>query len=205
MKHTSRARRPDARPSPRQQSSTLRIIGGEWRGRKLQFSAAEGLRPTGDRVRETLFNWLMPFLHGARCLDLFAGSGALGLEALSRGAAHTTLLDNHAPSARQIEAHLQLLDCDRGLALQADALQWLQQTPSGGFDIVFVDPPFQQDLWHPCLQQLEEGNWLNDDALIYVETPRDYPLSAPADWELMREKQAGEVCFRLFRRATTLE
>ncbi|WP_202410375.1 16S rRNA (guanine(966)-N(2))-methyltransferase RsmD [Pseudomaricurvus sp. HS19] len=205
MKHSSRARRPSAKPAPRQPSSTLRIIGGEWRGRKLQFSAAEGLRPTGDRVRETLFNWLMPSLHGARCLDLFAGSGALGLEALSRGAAHVTFLDNHAPSARQIEAHLQLLGCDRGRALQADTLQWLQQTPAEACDIVFVDPPFQLDLWPSCLQQLETGGWLGDEALIYVETPRAYPLSAPTGWEQLREKQAGEVCFRLFCRATTLE
>ena len=183
----------------------FRIIGGRWRGRRLVFPALAGVRPTGDRVRETVFNWLQPLIGGARCLDLYAGSGALGLEALSRGAAHTTFLDNYLPSARQIDAHLQLLGCDRALVQQADALQWLQQAPAAAFDIVFVDPPFQLDLWQPCLQQLETGGWLREEALVYVETPRGYPLAAPAAWELLREKQAGEVCFRLYRRATTLE
>lgn len=188
-------------------SSNLRIIGGRWRGRKLSFTSAEGLRPTGDRVRETLFNWLMADVTEACCLDLFAGSGALGLEALSRGAQEVIFLDNHAPNVQQIQAHLTQLQCDQATALKADALLWLQQFESYSlsskrFDIVFVDPPFQLDLWPQVLNLLDTQPWLAEDALVYVETPRPYSLaalSAPSHWQLHREKQAGDVCFRLFQ------
>lgn len=182
-------------------SSSLRIIGGEWRGRRLQFPEIEGLRPTPDRVRETLFNWLMPHLPGARCLDVYSGSGALGLEALSRGAATATLLELNPKAAAQIRQHLALLNCDQGEVIHTDSLAWLQQPPAGtGYDVVFVDPPFDLDLWQATVDALEQPGWLREDAAIYVETPRNHPLSTPAHWHLHREKHAGDVSYRLYYR-----
>lgn len=197
-----------AKSSPKQPPGhqTLRIIGGQWRGRKLPFVSADGLRPTGDRIRETLFNWLMPDLPGAHCLDAFSGSGALALEALSRGAQSATLLELNPQAAAQIRHNLSLLQCDRGQVIQTDSLAWLQQpthpaaTPSPTFDIVFVDPPFQHDFWQATIAALEDHQWLSKGAAIYIETPKNLPLSIPANWQLHREKHAGGVSFRLFYR-----
>lgn len=182
-------------------SNQLRIIGGSWRGRKLSFPDVDGLRPTGDRIRETLFNWLAPDIQGAHCLDLFAGSGALGLEALSRGAESSVLLEKHAAAAQQLKANLQLLQADNGRVEQVDSLQWLaQQKPSHPFDIIFIDPPFALDLWAPIATALEANHWLSDAAVIYLEAPRDAQLQLPANWQLHRDKQAGQVSFRLYYR-----
>lgn len=190
--------KPSSAPSP---SHTLRIIGGQWRGRKLSFVGAEGLRPTGDRIRETLFNWLMPDLPSARCLDVFSGSGALGLEALSRGAATATLLELHPQAAAQIRQHLRLLGCTQGEVVQTNSITWLLQAPRAeGYDVVFIDPPFEQDLWQATVDALEQRNWLNEGAAIYIETPRQLPLLTPAHWHLHREKHAGDVTFRLYYR-----
>ena len=181
----------------------LRIIGGSWRGRKLHFAPAPGLRPTPDRVRETLFNWLAPWIHGVRCLDLFAGSGALGLEALSRGAEHCVFVDSHAQSVSAIEAQLQILDCAGGTCRCDDALAWLENTevPTKPFDIVFLDPPFEQKLLTPSCQALEARGWLAGDARIYLEAgAREADSEVPANWELSREKLAGDVRYRLFVR-----
>lgn len=194
------------KPSPTSQTSsaprqTLRIIGGQWRGRKLPFVGAEGLRPTGDRIRETLFNWLMADLPGARCLDLFSGSGALGLEALSRGAESATLLELNPQAATQISQNLSLLKSDRGQVLQTDSLKWLQQTSNiVPFDVVFLDPPFQQKFWQVAIDTLEQHGWLSDNAAIYVEAPKHVPLATPPNWHLHREKDAGSVSFRLYYR-----
>ena len=182
-------------------SNQLRIIGGSWRGRKLSFPDVDGLRPTGDRIRETLFNWLAPDIQGAHCLDLFAGSGALGLEALSRGAESSVLLEKHAAAAQQLKANLQLLQADNGRVEQVDSLQWLaQQKPSHPFDIIFIDPPFALDLWATIATALEANHWLSDAAVIYLEAPRDAQLQLPANWQLHRDKQAGQVSFRLYYR-----
>ena len=182
-------------------SNQLRIIGGLWRGRKLSFPDVDGLRPTGDRLRETLFNWLAPEIQGAHCLDVFAGSGALGLEALSRGAQTSLLLEKHAAAAQQLRANLQLLQAGNGRVEQVDSLQWLsQQSPPHAFNIVFIDPPFAHDLWDKVAAALEDGNWLADDAVIYLEAPRDAPLQLPAHWQLHRDKQAGQVSYRLYQR-----
>lgn len=178
----------------------LRIIGGRWRGRKLNFPEVAGLRPTGDRIRETLFNWLAPSISGARCLDLFAGSGALSLEALSRGAEEAVMLENHPAAAAQLRQNLALLKSDKGKLITEDSLAWLSRAApeSKGFDVVFVDPPFQQNLWQRALDALHQNHWLAPGAAIYIESGRDIPYQTPQSWNLHRDKQAGQVCYRLY-------
>jgi 16S rRNA (guanine966-N2)-methyltransferase len=189
------------RPATAKAGNQLRIIGGQWRGRKLNFPDVEGLRPTGDRIRETLFNWLAPSIRGARCLDLFAGSGALGLEALSRGAGLSLLIERDAKAASQLRANLALLHAEHGSLLQADALTFLRQGNSlAPFDVVFVDPPFQLDLWQDVIDALSLGNWLAEEAVVYIESGRDAAFTTPPDWRLHRDKQAGQVSYRLFCR-----
>ncbi|WP_438951865.1 16S rRNA (guanine(966)-N(2))-methyltransferase RsmD [Porticoccus sp.] len=181
--------------------SQVRIIGGQWRGRKLHFNEVAGLRPTGDRIRETLFNWLTPSIAGANCLDLFAGSGALGIEALSRGAARATLVEKHRQAADNLRRNCLLLKADTAEIVQADTLDWLANTsPVYPFDIVFIDPPFSADLLQPCCALLQKPGLLATNGLIYLETNRHQPLPGiPPTWELLREKTAGQVSYRLYR------
>lgn len=180
---------------------TLRIIGGQWRGRKLVFPDAEGLRPTPDRVRETLFNWLAAEIRGAHCLDLFAGSGALGLEALSRGAASCTFVDSARPNCQAITAHLATLQCASGQTQAMPAATFLRRQPSQVFDIVFLDPPFGKQLLAPTCCALEAAPWLSPRASIYLESGRRESAPAvPGNWHLRSEKQAGEVRYQLFVR-----
>lgn len=179
--------------------SQLRIIGGQWRGRKLSFPEIEGLRPTGDRIRETLFNWLAPDIQGARVLDLFAGSGALGLEALSRGAERAVLIEKHPQAAANLVSHLKTLSAENAKVLSMDALQFLQQGNAGDpYNTVFIDPPFNADLWQPIVELLNQPQWLATNAWIYVETPRESHWQAPENWHLHRDKMAGQVRYRLF-------
>ncbi|MEP0201012.1 MAG: 16S rRNA (guanine(966)-N(2))-methyltransferase RsmD [Halioglobus sp.] len=183
----------------------LRIIGGQWRGRKLQFTATDGLRPTTDRVRETLFNWLMSELPTARCLDLFAGSGALGLEALSRGAAHCDFVDNNAIAQREISTHLTTLAAtDRGTchtSSAADFLSRLDETHEP-YTVVFLDPPFGRELIAPVAAILEARALLASGAYIYVECAvQEHLPELPKSWNLHREKTAGGVAYRLFVRS----
>jgi len=178
-------------------SNTLRIIGGEWRGRKLRFADGEGLRPTTDRVRETLFNWLQPLIHGARCLDLFAGSGALGLEALSRGAAEVQFIERNPRAVQALQENLTLLQTDSGRVQQGDALTYLRG-PAQPFDVVFLDPPFRQELLAPALELLAEGGWLKPEARIYIEVESEQGVPPlPEGWELLRSKTAGQVAYHL--------
>ena len=178
----------------------LRIIGGEWRGRKLGFPDVEGLRPTTDRVRETLFNWLAPVIHGARCLDLFAGSGALGLEALSRGAARVQFVDSDRSAVQSLKENLALLKDDRGQVIQGDALAFLQGEPTP-FDVVFLDPPFRQTLLQPCLERLCEAGWLSEGGRLYIEVEQELgEPQLPEGWELVRSKKAGQVIYALAMR-----
>jgi len=189
---------------PTSPGNRLRIIGGRWRGRRLPFPGLPGLRPTPDRVRETLFNWLAPVIEGARCLDLFAGSGALGIEALSRGAAVVRFVEYHAAAARNLRENLTRLEQAPDWVVQADALTWLQQTPSP-FDIVFLDPPFHQDLLTPACCRLEQGHWLAPQALIYVEAEQQAgSLVLPTNWSIHREQRAGQVWSRLLQRRPPL-
>lgn len=181
-------------------TSELRIIGGLWRGRKLSFPDVDGLRPTGDRLRETLFNWLMPEIQDARVLDLFAGSGALGIEALSRGAAFCLLLEKHPKVAANLLENLEKLGTTDAKVISTDSLQFLQKTNADTpFNIIFMDPPFGLDLWDKTAQALNQFNWLTNEAWIYVETPRDSLWQAPANWHVYRDKQAGQVRYRLYK------
>ncbi|MDY1047629.1 16S rRNA (guanine(966)-N(2))-methyltransferase RsmD [Pseudomonas coleopterorum] len=179
----------------------LRIIGGQWRSRKLGFPEAPGLRPTPDRVRETLFNWLAAHIEGAKVLDAFTGSGALYLEALSRGASMALALDANATAISSLRHNLDLLGCATGQLLQSDALKYLEtQTPSA-FDLVFLDPPFHQNLLPATCTLLEEKGWLAERAWIYTEseTPPS-ALQMPTTWRLHREKKAGQVYYSLWQR-----
>lgn len=177
----------------------LRIIGGQWRGRKLKFPSQDGLRPTPDRVRETLFNWLAPYIPGARCADLFAGSGALGFEALSRGATAVTWLDTAAAVTQQLRDNLALLNTE-GTVQQLSAIEWLQQPAEDCIDVVFLDPPFASGLLQPAIEQLDASQRLAPTAWVYVETARDAPPPVvPPQWALHREKHAGQVSYRLYR------
>lgn len=176
----------------------LRIIGGTWRGRKLRFPRSAQIRPTPDRVRETLFNWLATRVPGARCLDLFAGSGALGLEALSRGAAHVTFVERDAAAARELQARLIEWQASSARVQQMDALRFLGHAPEA-FDIAFLDPPFTSDLLAPASRLLQERQWLGPGALVYVEHPaREGQPPVPPGWTLARAKQAGEVGYYLW-------
>ena len=182
--------------------STLRIIGGQWRGRKLAFTPAEGLRPTTDRVRETLFNWLQNDIPGARCLDLFAGSGALGLEALSRGAARALLVEKSTIAAQQLEVHLHTLHCNDAAVVHLATEQFLQRGPGDAcYDVVFLDPPFGKGLIATCTKLLEEKNWLAPGARIYLESEHNLPATdIPDHWHIDREKTAGQITYRLATR-----
>ena len=182
----------------------VRIIGGQWRGRRLPVLAAEGLRPTADRVRETLFNWLAPLLEGARCLDLFAGTGVLGLEALSRGAESAVFVERSADVARAIEDSLTRFGARGGRVIATDARRFLA-TPPTAFDIVFVDPPFGELALGDLCTLLEQG-WLAAGARVYLELPASEALPPlPPRWELLREKTAGQVRYALAARTPTPE
>lgn len=200
-------------------SNQLRIIGGRWRGRKLNFSDGEGLRPTMDRVRETLFNWLQGEIVGARCLDLFTGSGALGLEALSRYAGEVVMVDKNPQAIAMINKNLDLLDVDNATLLREDARDFLLRTAEDSllknaegslsknadgsthqntFDIVFLDPPFNQNLVAPFCQLLADSNCLSKQASIYIEMEKNTCLpELPSGWQVVREKQAGQLAYYL--------
>jgi 16S rRNA (guanine966-N2)-methyltransferase len=179
------------------QSRVIRIIGGSMRGRRWRFP---DVRPTPDRVRETLFNWIGPRIVGARCLDLYAGSGALGLESLSRGAAHVVFVEQNGAIARGIGALMAEWNVTRGRVERADACAWLRGTPEP-FDIVFLDPPFAAGLLGPSAALLEQKGWLAPDALIYVENAAREPLPAlPPAWHARKDGRAGEVGYHLFAR-----
>ena len=179
----------------------LRIIGGEWRSRKLDFPHVEGLRPTPDRVRETLFNWLTPDIVGAKVLDVFAGSGALFLEALSRGAAKGVALDSNRDAISIIRENMGILRCTTGEVQQTNALNYLATPATEVFDVVFLDPPFNLDLLKPACDLLEQNGWLADNAWIYTESERrPSELGLPANWRLHREQKAGGVNYALWER-----
>jgi 16S rRNA (guanine966-N2)-methyltransferase len=178
----------------------LRIIGGEWRGRRFRFSAEANIRPTPDRVRETLFNWLRERVAGARCLDLFAGSGALGLEALSRGAARVVFVESAAAAALDLRERLVQWGARAGSVTRMDGLRYLRTQPEV-FDIVFLDPPFAAGALAAAARLLEERDWLAPGALIYVEcAARAAPPALPHTWLPLRQKRAGEVGYHLFQK-----
>lgn len=181
-------------------SGSVRIIGGRWRGTRLPVADAAGLRPTSDRTRETLFNWLDPILPGARVLDLFAGSGALGLEALSRGARHALLVEREPRLATSLVGVVEKLGAGSAAhVVCADALAFLHAPLHGRFDLVFLDPPFDADLWVKALEALEP--WVTDNAWLYVESPADRPLGIRSPWTLHREGATRNARHALYRRS----
>jgi 16S rRNA (guanine966-N2)-methyltransferase len=181
-------------------SRVLRIIAGTWRGRRFRFPAAADIRPTPDRVRETLFNWLRERVSAARCLDLCAGSGALGLEALSRGAARVHFVESDATAVRELRARLEEWGAQGATVERMDALRYLRTKPEV-FDIVFLDPPFEAGLLRSAARLLEEREWLAPHALIYVESAARVALpELPDTWHLVKAKRAGEVGYHLFQK-----
>lgn len=193
-------------PSKKSPHNQLRIIGGKWRGQKLSFANAEGLRPTGDRIRETLFNWLAPIISGAHCLDLFSGSGALGIEALSRGASSVTLIEKNHSAITLLQQSCAQLNADNADIIQADAIHWLTHVkptagkPTKPYDVVFLDPPFATELLQPCCDLLEQHGLLANNAYIYIEmdSRQSAPMTPPS-WSPLREKTSGQVTYRLYR------
>ena len=180
---------------------SVRIIAGQWRGTRLPVPDRPGLRPTSDRVRETLFNWLQPVLPGARVLDLFAGSGALGLEAASRGAAHVQLVEADGALAQALAGAAARLDAQGRVALRrGDALAFLRDDSGEPWDIAFVDPPFAAGLWPAVLELLPAR--LAAEAWIYLESPAEYAPDLPAEWALHRESGTRDVRYALYRRVT---
>ena len=191
------------KPTQSARASSIRIIGGEWRSRKLTVPEAPGLRPTPDRVRETLFNWLAPTIQGARVLDAFTGSGALFLEALSRGASTGVAIDANLDAVNNLRRNLALLQGDDAEVLRADSLHYLSNKAEQGFDIVLLDPPFHQDLLLSACQLLEDNNWLNKDAWIYTESEQaPSSLGVPSSWRLHREKHTGQVHYALWQKVS---
>ena len=180
---------------------TVRIIGGTWRGSRLSVRDLPGLRPTGDRCRETLFNWLQPSIHGAHCLDLFAGSGVLGLEAASRGAAAVILVEKSKQAASDIRESLLRLKADQVELVEADALVWLTRCEPQTMDIVFIDPPFGTGLEMRAMELLTACDCVRRGGFIYVETSRETPAPAPfPEWRLAKEKVIGEVRMQLLKK-----
>jgi 16S rRNA (guanine966-N2)-methyltransferase len=188
------------REAARRNPSSVRIIGGTWRGRRVTFPDLPGLRPTPDRVRETLFNWLQQFVAGTRCLDLFAGSGALGLEALSRGAREVVFVEQAPAAASNLRAQfLQFNAAARATILQMDAVSFLRDVVEP-FDIVFLDPPFGEGDLPQYVALLDAGNWLPTGGLVYLESKKSEGVPAlPANWQLLKSKFAGEVGYHLAR------
>lgn len=177
----------------------VRIIGGTWRGRRLEFPAVEGLRPTPDRMRETLFNWLQPIVEGSHCLDLFAGSGALGFEALSRGASSCTFIERSAPAARALLENARRLEAAGAVVVQADAIAWLGARRHPPFDLVFLDPPFRTGLLAPALAACTDG-LVADGGRIYLETGVEETIALPDGWATLRQTTTGQVACSLLAR-----
>ncbi len=181
--------------------SSIRIIGGKWRSRKVSFKTKEQLRPTPDRVRETLFNWLAPYIVGANCLDLYAGSGVLGLEALSRGAATATAVENDRDHVLSIQQNAEVLQAHDLKIVQQNVQEFLQQE-SQTVDIVFVDPPYKKNLLFATLNSLQQNGWLHTGSFVYFEDDKPIALvQLPAGWQLWRESKAGHVYFYLGNKA----
>ncbi|CAH0992963.1 Ribosomal RNA small subunit methyltransferase D [Sinobacterium norvegicum] len=182
-------------------ANSLRIIAGQWRGRRLNFIDSEGLRPTGDRVRETLFNWLQVDVPGAVCIDLFAGAGALGFEAASRGAAKVVMIEKSRAVAERLRQNVALLDAGHVEIVNGSAIDWMNGSAEAA-DIVFVDPPFAGDLLEQSLRQMEAACWLKDSTLIYIETAKYQAFTVPAGWQQLKQKNTGQVSVYLYQRSS---
>jgi 16S rRNA (guanine966-N2)-methyltransferase len=196
-----RRQQPQNKQKPTQ--GFIRLIAGKHRGRKLPVLTAAGLRPTTDRVKETVFNWLMFQLQDARCLDCFAGSGSLGFEAISRGAAWVQLIEKNTAAAKQLTKNLAALSVEHAAVYSGDCLHFLTHQQPQPFDIVFIDPPFRQQLVPQVCQLLSQG-WLADHAFIYIEIEKEASIHfIPANWQLLKQKVAGQVAYRLYQQVTS--
>ncbi|KXJ47444.1 MAG: 16S rRNA (guanine(966)-N(2))-methyltransferase RsmD [Cycloclasticus sp.] len=182
----------------------VRIIGGQWRGRKIEFPSIDGLRPTTDPVRETLFNWLQPYLPQSNCLDLYAGSGALGFEAASRGARHVLMVEQDSRVVKALRTNKEIMQAANVQLMHRpalDALKAKRKETDSSFDIVFLDPPFNQGELIECVKRLEESGYLSDDAVIYLECESTLALDfLPKNWLEHRRKKAGQVTYYLYQR-----
>jgi 16S rRNA (guanine966-N2)-methyltransferase len=186
----------------KQPTGSIRIISGRWRGTKLPVVNVTGLRPTTDRNKETLFNWLMPYVNSANCLDVFAGSGGLGFEALSRYAESVTFIELDKGAVVNLQQNLQKLkvSAQQATILSGNALQLLAGL-NRQFELIFLDPPFHQNLLPPIIQLIDELNLLADDGVIYLESEsQTVSYKVPASWQLLKERQSSQLCSRLYRR-----
>ncbi len=193
-------RRPQSSSQKRSTSGFVRIISGLWRGRKLPVHDAEGLRPTTDRVKETVFNWIAQDIPMSSCLDLFSGSGSLGFEAASRQAKNVVMIELDKQVANQLKTNANTLKAENIEIINTNSLSFLEQSVQP-FDIVFIDPPFRKGLIEDVVAKLEAQGWLAENALIYIESEKEWSATnLPQNWELHREKSAGQVTFRLYQR-----
>ena len=184
--------------SKKSEPGRLRIVAGNWRSRLLEIADVPGLRPTSARIRETLFNWLTPTIHGTRCLDLYAGTGALGLEALSRGAAETVFVEKSRTAVATLEKNIQTLGATTAIVHSGDALRYLRGEHRGQFDIVFLDPPFAADMLGELCRLLDKASVLARGAQVYIEEDRSRPeVALPDGWQVAKSKQAGNVRYSL--------
>jgi len=177
----------------------IRIIAGKWGSRKINVIDQEGLRPTTNRIKETVFNWLQPYLPESRVLDVFSGTGSLGLEALSRGADYCHFNELSAAATNMLKQNIESLDAlDESKVSSQDAKSLLSMKAVEPMDIIFLDPPFDLDIYQLCFERLEENNWVKDGSLIYCESARRFDIEVPSHWDVLKEKKAGQVCSRLF-------
>lgn len=197
--------------SKRSLPGRCRIIAGKWRGRVISFNDAEGLRPTTDRIRETVFNWLQPYLSGSSCIDCFAGSGALGFEALSRGAESALLIDNNPHTVVALKTNAELLGSQQVIVIHDDVSRWLEKhqsntvavsgrdcTLSQRYDLIFLDPPFHSGMLEPCCKLLNRCGCLAENAIIYVEHAVDEQVNLPGNWSGLKQKRTGQVVYGLY-------
>ena len=183
-------------------SNSVRIIGGDWRGRRLPVADVPGLRPSGDRCRETLFNWLQPWVVASDCADLFAGTGALGFEAASRGAASVLMIEKHPRAQEVLRQDVEQLQAVQVKLHSGGAMTMIEDFKADSFDIVFVDPPFDSNLQGLVLERLDKIACVRRGGFVYVESPAMKPVSPPRNWSVWRDQQLGEVRMQLFRRQT---
>jgi 16S rRNA (guanine966-N2)-methyltransferase len=183
-------------------NNRVRIIGGDWRGRRLEVADVPGLRPTGDRARETLFNWLQPWVAAAECADLFAGTGALGCEAASRGAMSVLMIEKNSKAQAVLRQSIEQLQAEQVKLHAGGAMSLIEEFKPDSFDLVFVDPPFDSNLGGLVLERLDKSGCVRRGGFVYVESPASTILPAPEGWSVWRDQQLGEVRMQLFRRQT---
>ncbi|WP_299734259.1 16S rRNA (guanine(966)-N(2))-methyltransferase RsmD [uncultured Endozoicomonas sp.] len=189
-------------PLPHTGKGQLRIIAGEWRSRKLPVADVPGLRPTSDRVRETVFNWLSMITPGANVLDVFSGTGALSFEALSRGAASATILEKSPVAANMLKRNLATLKTSKAQVIETDSLIWLTRPADQPYDLIFLDPPFRMNLLQPACELLERNGYLHENSYLYIEVEKELsPMPAPDNWQQEKVKTAGQLTFSLWSRA----